>query len=234
MNNETIPQGWQPEESTLKRLGLLGINKGFALSQIDPFALQINERGTSGRDIQNLFFLYVKKYWVYEQNDSARLMKRNTKPTSPMTKDWKPNEATYAILEKEGVPANVIDDVLPLFTYYWIERGDRRESWNTVFLNYIRHNTNKAPVMWSPITKDWQPSDTCLDLLQRQGISREFSMLCLAEFVVYWLDTGECRCSWNATFVAHVRKAYANEMQGYSDGYSTAAASLSRLSDTSW
>ncbi len=61
-----------------------------------------------------------------------------------------------------------------------------------------------------PIPSNWQPSERVFDWAAKQGVSREWVHAQIDEFVVYWSDTGECRKSWDATFINRLRTLQAN------------------------
>ena len=50
----------------------------------------------------------------------------------------------------------------------------------------------------------WQPDDELLRQLALHGISRDFALAQVDEFVLYWSDRGDPAYSWNAKFRSHV------------------------------
>ena len=56
-----------------------------------------------------------------------------------------------------------------------------------------------------PIPNDWQPSPACLDRLAGNGISRDFAMRLVDEFVLYWRGRNLCRPGWDSTFFNHAK-----------------------------
>lgn len=59
-----------------------------------------------------------------------------------------------------------------------------------------------------PMTTDWQPSQTALDILSQQGINAEFAQSCLPEFQLYWIQRGDTRPGWDACFINSVRRSW--------------------------
>lgn len=54
----------------------------------------------------------------------------------PMTSDWNPDPQVVEQLSGDGVPLGFIDEILPEFRMYWIDRKSVRPSWNKVFLKH--------------------------------------------------------------------------------------------------
>lgn len=58
--------------------------------------------------------------------------------------------------------------------------------------------------MKQPIPNNWQPSDVTLQLLEQNGINREFAMAQVLEFRIYWSERGIRHHAWNSKFLKHV------------------------------
>jgi len=65
-------------------------------------------------------------------------------------------------------------------------------------------NSNKA-VSTTPICKNFKPSKRDYELLAEKGIAKPFVDSEINDFIQYWLETGEKKKSWNATFRTRVR-----------------------------
>jgi hypothetical protein len=68
-----------------------------------------------------------------------------------------------------------------------------------------------------PIPRDWRPSERVFDWAAKQTMTRPWVEAQLDEFLVYWSDTGECRKSWDATFINRLRAVQAQQPAGTSD-----------------
>jgi hypothetical protein len=55
------------------------------------------------------------------------------------------------------------------------------------------------------IADNWQPSDRCLELIDKAGIDRAFAGSLVDEFVLYWQERSEKRAGWDATFLNHAK-----------------------------
>ncbi len=51
---------------------------------------------------------------------------------------------------------------------------------------------------------DWQPSDVTLQLLEQNGIPREFALAQVLEFRIYWQERAIRHHAWNSKFLKHV------------------------------
>ena len=51
---------------------------------------------------------------------------------------WIPTEATYALLEKNGIERPFAESCLDEFRLYWQERGESRPGWESTFVNSVK------------------------------------------------------------------------------------------------
>jgi len=250
---------WQPSDDTLQRLQQHGIPAAFARAQRDVFLLQRQEQGQQTSDPNTHFLLHVKKQWVHTQNDSQRQKNRhdnhpifqaNSDIAQPIQHDWRPSQDALQILQRSGVEPQFIEDAIPEFVLYWSERGDAHKTWNSKFLQHIRLQWARysASVEHSnlplPIPNNWQPAPDCFDILAMAHIDPQFAKARIAEFVLYWRDSGQVHNSWNSRFLQYIKQQWGRQLaqpERKADGqipaepdYSTAAASLQRLNDTDW
>ena len=63
------------------------------------------------------------------------------------------------------------------------------------------------------ISRDWQPSDRCYELITRAGIGRDFASGLIDEFILYWEERGDKRSGWDATFVNHSKNQWDRSLQ---------------------
>ncbi len=251
---QPLAQAWQPQADTLTRIGQHGIPASFALSLRDQFVLKAQEEGGKRNDWESRFFNFVKSQWVYTQNDANRAKADTTFPINveealPIAPNWKPRAETLEILQKGGVDSQFIQDAVPEFVLYWLERGEVSKTWNNRFLKHVRtqwlHFTHAEQHSTAPtaISEDWRPSDDCLDIINMALIDRQFAESLVPEFVLYWRDSNQLHTSWNSRFLQYVKLRWSSQLHnrgnGYGStttepGYATAEASRQRLSDTSW
>ena len=259
-----MPDQWQPAEDTLRRLEQHKIPRAFSFAQMDTFVLQGLEQGTNRNDWNTRFFRHVKSQWVYTQNDANKFQRQHERTgfnpvqdeAKPIGSDWQPSSDALQILQRAGIDPQFIEDAVPEFILYWSERGDVFKTWNSKFIQHVRQQWARytAAVEHSPlptrIENDWQPAEDCFDILGMGHISEEFARSLVAEFVLYWRDSNQVHNSWNSRFLQYVKQQWGKRLAGQTSGqmpgenngqqataqpgYTTAEASVSRLSDTSW
>lgn len=55
-----------------------------------------------------------------------------------ISEGWLPNECVYPLLAAEGIAIEFAVSCLPEFRLYWIQRGDVRADWDSVFARQVR------------------------------------------------------------------------------------------------
>ncbi len=64
-----------------------------------------------------------------------------------------------------------------------------------------------------PIAPNWQPAEDDLRTLTQYGVSREFALSQLHEFVSYWRQRGTANNAWGSKFAAQVRRKWREHQQ---------------------
>ena len=65
----------------------------------------------------------------------------------------------------------------------------------------------------SAMSPNWTPSEDDLRTLTQYGISREFALQQLPEFVNYWREKGTAHSTWGSKFAAQVRRKWRDHQQ---------------------
>ncbi len=130
--------------------------------------------------------------------------------------NWRPDQGTLDYLQRfHGIEADFIEQALPEFITYWRESGDARASWNSTFTHHMvrrwqkARNAREEEARTLPMSRDWQPSGDCMDILTRSGIDRNFIADSIPEFVLKWREDGSAERNWNTRFIQHVRRQWA-------------------------
>ncbi len=265
----SIGADWKPSQDTLTRLQQRGIGQSFVWAQLDSFILHAQEAGPNRNDWNARFFNHVKNQWVYAQNDAERQkqfqqereeqqlnrsgFKVAQDEAAPIQPSWRPSADALQILQRADIDQQFIEDAIPEFVLYWSERGDAVKTWNTKFLQHVRSQWARYSASMEhsnvpmPIDRNWQPSSDCYDILAMAHIDTQFARERVAEFVLYWRDSGQVHNSWNSRFLQYVKQQWGKRLAQSGDahgtasnqsaaqpGYTTAEASVQRLNDTSW
>jgi len=138
---------------------------------------------------------------------------------SDMGRQWQPDAVAVEILLRDGVNDNFIKDAIPEFVLYWTEKGVMQDAWNSKFIAHVQRQwlrlrsaelDGKTP---RPLAADWKPNAACLEILQMARIDEGWALQELAEFVLYWRDTGEARESWNIIFLQRMKQLWAQRLK---------------------
>jgi hypothetical protein len=245
-----ISTDWQPDQEWLSLCRQHGVPDAFALSLVPGFVMYWRDRAQSRFSWGNAFYKHVLREWRMEQTrrGSAEL-------DAPMSADWRPNADAVSILHNAGISEAFIDDAVPEFVLYWRERGGQNGAWNTRFIEHIRRQWARYQVsvvndgVPRPIAEDWQPSPDVFEVLRLAEIDEAFARGKVAEFVLYWRDTGQAQSSWNTRFLQFVKYSWARRPEaiktGLTDRYAKdqfaaerggqgLEAAFKRFTDRSW
>jgi len=241
LSKNFISPSWSPDETTLNQLAQHNIPSGFALQQLPEFITYWRDRNERHHSWGSKFHQHVLRKWRdYET-------KRHQKDQeAPIESNWKPSlDAMEILVEKAGIRQEFVEDAIPEFVLYWLERGEKHRTWNTKFVQHVRvqwakftaaieHNTDPRP-----IPNGWQPSRDVYDVLRLANIDIPFAQSLLPEFVLYWRDRGTLYGSWNTKYLQHVKHHWANRASANNNAPSsnrqTRDISLEeQLTDRSW
>ena len=146
-----------------------------------------------------------------------------------MAPNWQPDDNSLRLLTQQGVPNHFAHDQIAEFVHYWHERGEARHSWGNRFVSHVlrkwrdfetrqsqarksENSTWEQPRENEPttMTRDWRPSTDALEILEIQaGIHRNFIEDAIPEFILYWSEKGDQCNTWNARFINHVKRQWA-------------------------
>lgn len=214
-----IPPDWQPDEEWVKQCRHHNIPDDFIHAQVARFVLYWRERGIALHSWGNEFCKYVLKQWREEQTASGARERFGT-----MGWGWQPDEVALEILVRDGVNRNFIEDAIPEFVLYWMERGVAQDAWNSKFIAHVQRQWHRfqAAELYGlepqPIAPDWQPDAACLEILQLAQIDEDWARGQVQEFVLYWRETGEARASWNTIFLQRIKQLWAQRLKRQANG----------------
>ncbi len=210
-----IAPDWQPDAEWIKQCRQLNIPDNFIHGEVSRFVLYWRERGEARHSWGNEFVKHVLKQWREQQTaEAARERFRD------MGWNWRPDEVAVEILARDGVNRNFIDDSIPEFVLYWMERGVDRDDWNSRFIAHVQRQWRRLQAVelygkeTRPISEDWQPAAPCLEILQLARIDEDWALQQVPEFILYWRETGEARESWNTIFLQRVKQLWAKRLNG--------------------
>lgn len=250
----TLPSNWQPSNDVQSQIAGEGVPATFSDQVLSKFRRYHQKSGTTHINWDMPFFSWVKEEW--QQQDTPFI---ETKKSTSMNADWRPNQYTLDYLTGIGrdIDPNFIEECIPEFIHKWMEKKAIYSEWGNVFARHVSEQwqfvlagISRNPIS-KPMNKNWQPSNDCLEILSNQlEIDPNFTQAQLAEFILYWINRAEPRHSWDNIFLQHIKRQWAATHQSNSAGtignhnerqQTTSGSSRTKdrtiaqqLSDTSW
>jgi hypothetical protein len=205
-----IDANWQPDTEILKQIQQHGIPASFANECLAEFVRYWAERNEAHHGWASKFLKWVIRRWREEETVFASSQRSKNLPD-----EWYPSEDAFEVLQRGGVNRAFIEDAVAEFILYWRERGESSNTWNSKFVQHVRHQwarfSNALQYDTEPrlITADWQPSADVFDILRLANIDPGFAKTLIPEFVLFWRDTKQLHSSWNSKFLQHVKYHWA-------------------------
>jgi hypothetical protein len=213
--NNIIPAEWLPDRAGLDYLTRFNqVDPAFITAVLPEFIAHYRETGETRSSWNSAFSQYVSRRWKKRQ-----YAKIEESRTQPINDSWKPSHDALEILERDHVSRHFIEDAIPEFILYWRERGTPDSNWNSRFIQHIRlqwaryTNTVSNENEVAPIKSGWQPNDAVFDIFHMARIDPEFARAQVAEFILFWQDSGTAHRSWNTKFLQHVKYRWAHSHQ---------------------
>ena len=201
-----IGKNWEPDATLIDQASEYGIPKSFVFSQLEEFILLHKEKSDSSHSWGIKFLRFVIKKWRDQEISDYKKSKKK-----PIDQTWLPDQEAIEILSKAGIDEEFTKNEIPEFILYWSEKGEISDTWNSKFIAQVRRqwaktqhliDNSEAP---EPISEEWKPSEDFYEVLVLTEINRNFADSVLAEFILYWKETGQAHNSWNSKFIQHVK-----------------------------
>ena len=166
--------------------------------------------------------------------------------SSKLADEWSPSSEAIEILEMTNISQEFLKLKLREFKIYWIERGQKRNNWNSTFIEFIRREwakeSNSKKVMPHIIDENWYPDEDVFDILNLSEINKDSALKYLKEFILYWKDKGSAFTTWNSKFIDHVKRRHIvigekgdnEEIKKYSEPGKYSQDFKARKNDTTW
>ncbi len=212
-STKTIAPDWRPEEDVIRQLAQYNIPKAFCTDQIPEFVTYWSERGEPRYSWGSRFIKHVLRLWRSQQTEDARRSQEIA-----MCRDWQPSHDALEILTRQaGINSNFVEDAIPEFVLYWMERGESSSTWNSRFIMHVKRqwarftSAMEHDTLPKPLAANWRPSEELYDVLALANIPRPFAESLVAEFVLYWRESGQLYGSWNTKFLQQVKRAWSRQ-----------------------
>ncbi len=125
---------WQPSADARDILNQGGVDPDFADSVRAEFILYWRERGGPPRDVNSRFVAFVRQRWARHQSGLT-----HTREPQRLSRDWQPDPSVWDMLDMAGVDRGFTQERLPEFVLYWVDSNELHTSWNSKFLQHIKH-----------------------------------------------------------------------------------------------
>ena len=207
---QKINAQWRPDAEIQKQIQQLGIPQSFIEESVPEFIAYWAERNEAHHGWSGKFRSHVVNSWRKEETIFAAQQRNKNLPD-----EWYPSEDAFEVLQKGGVNRAFIEDAVAEFILYWRERGESSSTWNSKFVQHVRHQwarfSNALQHDTEPrlITADWKPSADVFDILCMANIDLVFAKALIPEFVLFWRDARQLHSSWNSKFLQHVKYHWA-------------------------
>ena len=233
LNAQLLAGEWQPDAECFRMLAQMGIDREFAISLLPEFVSYWRQKRVAHYAWGNRFLKHAIKKWRDHQLHQAKIDQ-----STGMEASWRPHEDAMAIMLRDGIDRQFIENCIAEFILYWRGRGEASSTWDSKFLQHVRHQwasytatlgQDTTPRVMVP---NWQPSADAYDILHMAAIDYQFAREQVPEFVLYWLESKQPHASWNTKFITHVKYRWARRhdqaWQGETDGF------VATHTDNSW
>lgn len=141
--------GWRPSRDALELLVKhAGINQAFVEDAIPEFVLYWQERGEVGRTWNSKFIQHVKRQWARYTST----LEHDTEPRR-LPENWQPSKDVYDVLRLANIDIHFAQQQVPEFVLFWKESNRVHSSWNTKFLQHVKHHWARQHALASPATQ---------------------------------------------------------------------------------
>jgi hypothetical protein len=131
----TAASGWRPSDDALRILERSGVSRAFIEDAIPEFVLYWRERGDESSTWNSKFIAHIRRQWA--RYSSSLGHEREPHPIDPR---WQPSEDVYDILRMANIDIDFARDLIPEFVLFWRDAGTPQRSWNTKFLQHVKHH----------------------------------------------------------------------------------------------
>lgn len=135
---------WRPSADAISILRNAGVSETFIDDAVPEFVLYWRERGMQG-GTQPLawntrFIEHIRRQWARYQ---AAVV--NDGLPRPIPENWQPDDDVFEILRLAEIDEQFARARVPEFVLYWRDTGQAQASWNTRYLQFVKHMWARRP-----------------------------------------------------------------------------------------
>jgi hypothetical protein len=134
----TLDNNWRPSADAMEIMERSEIDQDFIEDAIPEFILYWRERGTSPKELNSRFIQHIRIQWAKYTSS----LEHSTEPKR-ITEQWQPAEDVYDILRLSHIDTEFARSLLPEFIVYWKDSNQAHTSWNSKFIQHVKHHWAK-------------------------------------------------------------------------------------------
>jgi len=134
----TLDNNWRPSADALEIMERSEIERDFIEQAIPEFILYWRERGTNPKELNSKFIQHIRIQWAKYTSS----LEHSTEPKR-ITEQWQPSEDVFDILRLSHIDTEFARSLLPEFIVYWRDSNQAHTSWNSKFIQHVKHHWAK-------------------------------------------------------------------------------------------
>jgi len=134
----TLDNNWRPSADAMEIMERGEIERDFIEEAIPEFILYWRERGTNPKELNSKFIQHIRIQWAKYTSS----LEHSTEPKR-ITEQWQPSEDVFDILRLSHIDTEFARSVLPEFIVYWKDSNQAHTSWNSKFIQHVKHHWAK-------------------------------------------------------------------------------------------
>jgi hypothetical protein len=165
--------GWQPSADAVSILRNAGVSQTFIDDAVPEFILYWRERGAQNAGQSGAwntkFIEHIRRQWARYQVSVL-----NDGVPRPITENWQPSQDVFEVLRLAEIDEAFARARVPEFVLYWRDTGQPQASWNTRFLQFVKHTWARRPEATNTGVEGSDAKDQFAVERGRQGLEATF------------------------------------------------------------
>ena len=133
-----LDNSWRPSLDALEIMERGGIDREFIDEAIPEFILYWRERGAAPKELNSKFIQHIRIQWAKYSSS----LEHSTEPRR-IADNWQPAEDVFDILRMSHIDTEFARSLLAEFIVYWRDSNQTHTSWNSKFLQHVKHHWAK-------------------------------------------------------------------------------------------